>query len=312
MKRYFLPLLLAVLLLLPAIAFAEIPEDVFTTEEQVTEDREGGHWAYSSDVLSIQIERRHKTVTAENGDEKPLVYYVAHIYERTYNSYRSGFGDGGRISPTKLEKPAAITRRDRAVFAITGDNITQQEPELKGAILRGGRVFNDRGGEAVMAINDDLSIKVYLRGEINATELMEMGVRETYSFGPWLMKDGEANPDVARFRVNRINPRVGLGMIEPGHLVAIVVDGRQDRYSYGLTLPEFRDMFVEEGCVEAYNLDGGCSTGMIFMGEHLNYHDGGPNAADYQRPWVDALEWGYSELVPTTSDPYLYNGNQEG
>ena len=51
---------------------------------------------------------------------------------------------------------------------------------------------------------------------------------------------------------------------------------------------------------------------MIFMGEHLNYHDGSSGAADKQRKWCDGLMWGYSELVPTVDDPYLHNGNQEG
>lgn len=56
------------------------------------------------------------------------------------------------------------------------------------------------------------------------------------------------------------NPRCGIGQIAPGHFVAILADGRQDNYSNGLTLTQFAELFIEEGCTMAYNLDGGVST----------------------------------------------------
>ena len=310
--RRLLFLLLAAVLALPGAAAAETPDPIFTDEETVVIDEENGRWSYQSDVFSVFIERHRETIVPdEKTGEKPLVYHVAHIYMREYNSFRSGFSDAVE-SGTALLAPSKIARRERAVIAITGDNVTQQEANLKGAIIRHGKVFSNHDGESVMAIKDDLTMEIFPRASVDAEQLLEMGIRETFSFGPWLILDGEPNPDVARFRVNRINPRVGLGMIEPGHFVAIVADGRQAGYSYGLTLPQFRDMFVKEGCVQAYNLDGGCSTGLVFMGEHLNRHDGTPGAADYQRAWVDALMWGYSALVPNVDDPLLHDGNQEG
>jgi hypothetical protein len=53
----------------------------------------------------------------------------------------------------------------------------------------------------------------------------------------------------------------------------------------------------------AYNLDGGSSSAMVFMGEHVNWH-----SSDPQRTWADALAWGYSLLVPTPTDPVLHTG----
>ncbi len=306
-------LLLLCALLLPLPAAADIPDDLFTETEVVTEDREAGHWTYSNEALSIRIDRYSTTFIPEDlSVEKPLVYLVAHIYMREYSSYRSGFATVAENGTSMIE-PTSIARRYKAVLALSGDNLINAEQEWKGALIRNGRVYSNATGEALMAFLDGgMSMRIFERKEIAAEGLLEMGVRDTYSFGPWLIKDGEPNPKVHQFRVNRMNPRAGLGMIEPGHFVAIVADGRQNDYSYGLTLTEFRDLFVKEGCVQAFNMDGGCSTGLVFMGEHLNRHDGYPGAADYQRPWVDCLLWGYSDLVPSVDAPVLYDGNREG
>ena len=96
-------------------------------------------------------------------------------------------------------------------------------------------------------------------------------------------------------------------MVEPGYFIAITVDGRQDKYSVGMTLDEFAQLFYSYGCKVAYNLDGGSSTVMVFMGEHLNQHAG--VGSDVQRLLADALLWGESELVPTVDDPVYNNGN---
>ena len=53
--------------------------------ETVVFDYENGNFAYRSDTLGIEI--RRVTLTSP-----PVVYYVAHIYERGEDSYRSGFG----------------------------------------------------------------------------------------------------------------------------------------------------------------------------------------------------------------------------
>ena len=143
------------------------------------------------------------------------------------------------------------------------------------------------------------------------------GVRDAFSFGPTLIRNGELTTediDHAPRIGNETNPRTGLGMVEPGHFVAIIVDGRQKEYSYGMRLSAFADLFVKEGCVEAYNLDGGVSACMLFMGEQLNRHGNkhvGTIEDSYQRRIPDGLVWGYSDQVPSEDDP-IYNTGEGG
>lgn len=291
---------------------AKEPEDIFfSLDEAYSQDDENGIWWYMSDSCSIFIRRHTTTVTSENNRTYPQVYYSAHIFMRNYNSFRTGFASE-QENGISLEDGWRIARRERAVLAITGDNVIQQDTDKKGVIIRHGKVYLNNRRESFCAIKDDLTMEVFQRDTAKAEDLMEQGIRETMSFGPWLIQDGVANDRVHLFRVNRVNPRVGVGQIAKGHFLVLVADGRQGNYSYGLTLTQFLQLFVDAGCEQAYNMDGGCSTGLIFMGEHLNRHDGTPGAADYQRDWPDALMWGYSELVPTEDEPLLHNGNQEG
>ncbi len=291
---------------------AKEPEDMFfSLDEAYSQDDENGIWWYMSDSCSIFIRRHNTTVTSENNRTYPQVYYSAHIFMRNYNSFRTGFASE-QENGISLEDGWRIARRERAVLAITGDNVIQQDTDKKGVIIRHGKIYLNNRRESFCAIKDDLTMEVFQRDTAKAEDLMEQGIRETMSFGPWLIQDGVANDRVHLFRVNRVNPRVGVGQIAKGHFLVLVADGRQGNYSYGLTLTQFLQLFVDAGCEQAYNMDGGCSTGLIFIGEHLNRHDGTPGAADYQRDWPDALMWGYSELVPTEDEPLLHNGNQEG
>ncbi|MBR0376285.1 MAG: phosphodiester glycosidase family protein, partial [Firmicutes bacterium] len=47
--------------------------------------------------------------------------------------------------------------------------------------------------------------------------------------------------------------------------VVVVADGRQPGYSVGFRLLELAELLQKEGCVEAFNLDGGISTAIYFL-----------------------------------------------
>lgn len=64
-------------------------------------------------------------------------------------------------------------------------------------------------------------------------------------------------------------------MIEPLHYVIIVVDGRQPGYSDGISLQDLQLLFQDYGAQVAFNLDGGGSAEMWFMGEIISSPSGG-------------------------------------
>lgn len=277
--------------------------------EVVVVDSEHGHWAYRSDNLGVDIER----VSTVNDAGKPVTYFVADIHMKDISQFRPGFGAEGHTGRGAIY-PWIMARRAKAVLWITGDNLINSERDEKGILIRDGRLYADANVEDTLAIYPDMSMRIYGKWETRADTLLEDGVENSYSFGPTLIRDGVINEDAKYHRVRRINPRAGIGYLEPGHYIAIVVDGRQKDYSVGMTIWEFADLFDQYGCTQAYNLDGGLSAGIIFMGEQLNSHSGNRiganNDISYQRAVPDGLMFGYSNLVPDETDPINNNGNK--
>lgn len=282
-------------------------------EEVILEDYDGGHWEYRTDTLSILVDRHETTYVSNAGKEFPLVYFVAHIRMRGINAFRTCQAADNRNGMGAI-KPWILARRNKAVLMITGDNLVESDEQYKSILVRDGKVFLNNSKCDSMAIYPDLTMRIFGPYDTKAEELLMDGVRDVFSFGPTFIRDGvftDADIDNAPRIHNETNPRTGIGMVEPGHFVAIVVDGRQKEYSYGMRLTTFGEMFVAEGCTQAYNLDGGVSACMLFMGEQLNHHGNnrvGTVEDTYQRRIPDGLVFGYSDRVPSEDDPLYHKG----
>jgi len=293
---------------LDAVSVPEPSEDTYfrsadDPEEVIVEDWDNEHWEYRTDTLSIIIDRIHTT----NIYGEPICYNVAHVRMRGEDAFRAAVrGENGGTTSTEVASDMA--RRYQAVLAVTGDNLTRGEPELKGTIIRNGIIYNRSRAMDCFALMPDLSMKIYSPNEITPEELLDMGVTQVYSFGPTLIRDGVINIDGTRPKIGGLNPRTGIGMIDAGHFVVITVDGRQKDYSCGITLKNFMHLFYVLGCKQAYNLDGGCSTAMVFMGEYLNQQ---PSIVDSDLPGLrelpDMLLWGESDQVPSVDDPVVHS-----
>ncbi len=279
--------------------------------ETILVDQENGHWEYRTDTLDIRINGYHTTF-----ENYPLAYYVADIRMKSIYEFRPVFGTEGHTGRGR-EYPWIMARKSKAVLWITGDNMINDERDEKGVLIRDGIVFSKLENEDTLAMYPDMTLRIFPKFNADAAFLLEDGVENTFSFGPTLVRDGELNPKAIKHRIRRANPRTGIGMIEPGHWIAIVVDGRQrdTGYSSGLRIENFAQLFIDYGCVTAYNLDGGLSAAMLFMGEQINSHGnkriGTDNELSYQRSVPDGLAFGYSEQVPTVDDPIYNNGNVE-
>ncbi len=92
--------------------------------------------------------------------------------------------------------------------------------------------------------------------------------------GPCLIKGGEIHlttlgeefgTDVAGGRA----PRTAIGLTREGKVLLVVVDGRR-RTSVGFSLLELAQFMLEQGAVEAMNLDGGGSSQMMIGNQIVN------------------------------------------
>jgi len=81
------------------------------------------------------------------------------------------------------------------------------------------------------------------------------------------------------------HPRTAVGIRKDGTWILLVVDGRQELKSIGMTLDELAGYLVSLGCVRALNLDGGGSSTLVINGRARN----SPSDPTGERPVSDAI-----------------------
>lgn len=91
--------------------------------------------------------------------------------------------------------------------------------------------------------------------------------------GPVLIQNGKiliTNNEEIRFPGNQINdkhPRTAMGYTADGHLIVMVVEGRNLGIAEGASLIQLARLLQSAGCWEALNLDGGGSSTMLINGK---------------------------------------------
>jgi exopolysaccharide biosynthesis protein len=226
-------------------------------------------WNYSSDDLKIQI---HKVQAGSGSDQ--ITYYVADVQVKDASNLRTALADNS-FGTNITEDTSEIAETNNAIFAINGDYYGFRDD---GVIIRNGVLYRDSPTRDALALFNDGTIQTYNENNISSAELLAEGVTNTLSFGPILVQNGEITSDFSRVKIDNnfgnrsiqdANPRTAIGMIAPNHYVFVVVDGRQDD-SRGMTLVELAQTMKDLGATEAYNLDGGGSSTMYFMGRVVN------------------------------------------
>ena len=280
-------------------------------EEFIYSSEEEGLWIFIDETSKIIIERKFDAT-------QPLTWFECDIYTDIEQGemLRTIWNDD--VKRTKVRVDAAETaKKHNIVFATNTDYFTYRvdvnaSGRNTGVVIRNGELLHDDPYPESKAMNpnympnldmvafmEDGSLEVYRSHEITAKELLEKGAYDVYSFGPYLMKDGKLSQQAYDANETK-NPRCALGMVEPGHYVYIMVEGRMEKTrSQGITMKELAKLMRAKGCENAINLDGGQTAVLIFMGQQLNKigsYDGGKTNS---RPTCEVMGVGYSEQVGT-------------
>jgi exopolysaccharide biosynthesis protein len=163
---------------------------------------------------------------------------------------------------------SAMAVAHNAIFAVNGDYYGFRD---EGFVLRNGVLYRDNGDGQALVIDANGNLSVVSERDANLSSLAADGATQALSFGPALVLDGEiavAQGDEVG-RAKESNPRTAIGQIGELHYLIVVSDGRTDE-SEGLSLTALAEVFTDRGATIAYNLDGGGSATMVFMGEVIN------------------------------------------
>ena len=285
---------------LNAKGFLDEGEYIYSSEDE-------GLWIYVSQTSKVLIQRKYDST-------QPLTWFEADLY---------GDLDAGEMLRTVQNDPEKMgkvrvdatetAKKHNVVFAMNTDYYTYRvavnNNRHTGIVIRDGRIlYDDPYTEKqvtnsmfpnldMLAFMPDGSLKVYHSWEKTAQEFIDEGVQTVYSFGPYLLLDGKVSERAYANNENK-NPRCAIGMVEPGHYVAIMCEGRLKR-SAGVTISYLAKMMRAKGCQVAFNMDGGQTAVMVFMGKQLNQigaYDGGKTNS---RPTSEVLGFGTSEQVGT-------------
>jgi len=200
-----------------------------------------------------------------------VTYYVADLNLAAGTALRAALAKD-TFGENIIENTSTIAKANNAAWAINGDYYGFRDT---GIVIRNGVAFRDSGARQGLAVFRDGTLALYDETTTTAAKLIADGAWQTLSFGPGIVNDGkvvsgiesvEVDTNIGNHSIQGEQPRTGLGMIAPNHLVAIVADGRASGYSRGVTMTEFAQLFTGLGAQVAYNLDGGGSSVMFYNG----------------------------------------------
>ncbi len=247
----------------PAAETASNTAEAVETKTETVSAPEGAETvaanSYSDENMTVKVTEYEVNGTA---------VYVADVVVRSAEYLKTAFANDV-YGKNVTAKTSEIAAANDAVLAINGDYYGARE---SGYVIRNGVVYRSKAGtDDVLAIYADGTMAIVDPSEKTAGELAAEGVWQAFSFGPGLVEDGtvavSVNDEVGRAKAS--NPRTAIGVIDDLHYVFVVSDGRTNE-SEGLSLYELAVFLESLGVETAYNLDGGGSSTMVFLGEVVN------------------------------------------
>ncbi len=205
--------------LIPKVETKVTDESISEIQEkcEITEN------TYKSKEIEIKIEKK------EQGEGKDKVtYYVADIKIQNPNRIKKAFAKD-QVGTNITEKMSSIFLRNNAILAINGDYYAFRK---NGIIIGNSQIYRDIPAREGLAIYRNGIMETYDEKSTTAEELVKKGVKETLSFGPVLVKDGEIVADydvfavdddnIIRGNIATENPRTGIGYYDQNHYCFIL------------------------------------------------------------------------------------------
>ena len=163
-----------------------------SAEPFVYADRDDGHWYYISQNLYIEIVRMQNK-------RQNITWFETEILCTAESMPQAFLAQGSREDGHNYLSPKKIAEQYDAVFAISDDfyGYRWYNKQTQGVIIRNGEIKANASAPAnnkgwpyleILALFSDGSMRVYESDEHTAQEYIDMGVIDTFAFGPILVK----------------------------------------------------------------------------------------------------------------------------
>ncbi|HWP96315.1 MAG TPA: phosphodiester glycosidase family protein [Syntrophomonadaceae bacterium] len=167
-----------------------------------------------------------------------------------------------------------IAKQSGAIACVNGGGFIDPEGSGNGGvpfgvIVKNGSIIyggNSRASVPLIGLNKQGALVI---GNYTPDQIRAMQIAEGISFYPTLIMNGQKQIDSGDGGWG-IAPRTAIGQKADGHILLLVIDGRQPQYSLGATLVDVQNILYDNGAITAANLDGGSSTTMYYQGKVIN------------------------------------------
>lgn len=231
---------------------------------------------YADDAVQISLTTHRLAVSSVES----TTVYVADIRLADVSLLKTAFARD-TFGANIRAKTSDTAKAHGAILAINGDYYGARVKE-GGYVLRNGTVYSSKAlktdADRTTGTIDDLVIwkdgrfSIINEAETPMAQLVENGARQVLAFGPAMLEDGNLRVgENEKGLVRALNPRTAIGMIEPGHYVFVVAEGRQKPKDCGISVYRLALFMQELGVQTAYNLDGGGSSALWFNGRLINH-----------------------------------------
>ncbi len=209
------------------------------------------------------------------------------LFNINENSYRSYLAKIKLLEPSalkvrlahneygRIETTSAAVAAENAIFGVNGGGFWYA-PAQDIYLPVGNTVINgELIGSFIGSIDDVFFCGLTAKGELvggrvwTRDQLLALNALYGVSFTPQLIKGRFPQTIPDRWKGTR-HPRTIIGNFANGDIFFWVIDGRQPGWSRGATLEDVQIKLLRLGAIDAYNLDGGGSSTMVFKGKVIN------------------------------------------
>ncbi len=265
-RRFFMiPILVALLFCLTAIPFgyADIVSLPIDLSGGMPAQADGfrSDTEYKDDSIHVRLEEGYAFDTP---------YWAAYV--TLSNAFQLRTAAAGSFQSGRCMPSTALAKRVNAILAINGDYFSYISD---GYLIRQGEMYRNLPpaprDTLLIDENGDFHIVVSATAE-KLEAYKDIRIINSFNFGPALVVDGIAiekftDRNDAAFEARQ---RVMIAQTGPLEYLCVVTEGPLERNSKGLTLPEFAQLTASFNVKNAYNLDGGYSSAMIFRNIKIN------------------------------------------
>ena len=204
---------------------------------------------------------KEKHYSFEGKDGKKIESFVVDIdIQNPTVSIEAGTPNDGNtygLQPVRQQAQAADSENHKVVAAVNADFYNMATGEPHGVVYKDGQAVKattssshkffgiTKSGEAVIG---DAPVYAAIKDQL----------KEALGGNAILVKDSKVyqTPQTGQER----EPRTAVGIKQDGDVFFVVIDGRQEPYSAGISMPDLAQLMIDLGAVSALNLDGGGSS----------------------------------------------------